>query len=181
MVPHTVHGLRTRLCQDRPAPQLPVLRRPVRHLLRARHARQDGQAHEACAREGAQARHRRRRAGAAQAAQQPATNHRHCCCPFRAPEPKSAIPVQYFLSINFIQAAESGGMPQLDPEFWYSQIFWLIITFGILYLILSKFIFLRFLISSISWWKFTSITTEKFECYKDNIFSEYYNYRSRYK
>ena len=46
----------------------------------------------------------------------------------------------YFLSINFIQAAESGGMPQLDPEFWYSQIFWLIITFGILYLILSKFI-----------------------------------------
>ena len=31
-------------------------------------------------------------------------------------------------------------MPQLDPEFWISQIFWLIITFGILYVILSKFI-----------------------------------------
>ena len=46
----------------------------------------------------------------------------------------------YFLSINFIQAAESGGMPQLDPEFWFSQIFWLIITFGILYLVLSKII-----------------------------------------
>jgi|TARA_B100001540_G_scaffold293427_1_gene292535 F-type H+-transporting ATPase subunit b len=46
----------------------------------------------------------------------------------------------YFLSINFIQAAESGGMPQLDPEFWFSQIFWLIITFGILYLVLSKLI-----------------------------------------
>ena len=46
----------------------------------------------------------------------------------------------YFLSLNFIQAAESGGMPQLDPEFWYSQIFWLIITFGILYIVLSKFI-----------------------------------------
>ena len=46
----------------------------------------------------------------------------------------------YFLSINFIQAAESGGMPQLDPEFWFSQIFWLVITFGILYLVLSKLI-----------------------------------------
>ena len=46
----------------------------------------------------------------------------------------------YFLSINFIQAAESGGMPQLDPEFWFSQIFWLVITFGILYIVLSKLI-----------------------------------------
>ena len=31
-------------------------------------------------------------------------------------------------------------MPQLDPEFWISQIFWLVITFGILYIILSKII-----------------------------------------
>tara|TARA_Y100001970_G_C14057440_1_gene762338 strand:+ start:237 stop:815 length:579 start_codon:yes stop_codon:yes gene_type:complete len=46
----------------------------------------------------------------------------------------------YFLSLNFIHAAESGGMPQLDPEFWLSQIFWLVITFGILYIILSKII-----------------------------------------
>ena len=46
----------------------------------------------------------------------------------------------YFLSINLIQAAESGGMPQLDPEFWFSQIFWLVITFGILFLVLSKLI-----------------------------------------
>ena len=46
----------------------------------------------------------------------------------------------YFLSLNFIQAAEKGGMPQLDPEFWFSQIFWLVITFGILYLVLSKLI-----------------------------------------
>ena len=37
-------------------------------------------------------------------------------------------------------AAESGGMPQLNPEFWISQIFWLTITFGILYLVLSKLI-----------------------------------------
>ena len=31
-------------------------------------------------------------------------------------------------------------MPQLDPEFWISQIFWLVLTFGLLYIILSKFI-----------------------------------------
>ena len=45
-----------------------------------------------------------------------------------------------FLSINFAESSESGGMPQLDPEFWFSQIFWLIITFGILFIILSKLI-----------------------------------------
>ena len=37
-------------------------------------------------------------------------------------------------------AAESGGMPQLNPEFWISQIFWLTLTFGILYVLLSKLI-----------------------------------------
>ena len=37
-------------------------------------------------------------------------------------------------------AAENGGMPQLNPEFWVSQIFWLSITFGILYVVLSKLI-----------------------------------------
>ena len=36
--------------------------------------------------------------------------------------------------------AESGGMPQLNPEFWISQIFWLTLTFGILYVVLSKLI-----------------------------------------
>ena len=37
-------------------------------------------------------------------------------------------------------AAESGGMPQLNPEFWVSQIFWLILTFGVLYVVLAKLI-----------------------------------------
>ena len=37
-------------------------------------------------------------------------------------------------------AAESGGMPQLNPEFWVSQIFWLILTFGTLLIVLSKLI-----------------------------------------
>jgi len=45
-----------------------------------------------------------------------------------------------FLFLIECFAAESGGMPQLNPEFWISQIFWLTITFGILYIILSKLI-----------------------------------------
>ena len=44
-----------------------------------------------------------------------------------------------FLSLEAF-AAESAGMPQLNPEFWISQIFWLTLTFGILYVILSKLI-----------------------------------------
>ena len=53
----------------------------------------------------------------------------------------------YFQSIFFsflfsleAFAAESGGMPQLNPEFWIPQIFWLTLTFGILYIVLSKLI-----------------------------------------
>ena len=45
-----------------------------------------------------------------------------------------------FFLIKEVFSAESGGMPQLNPEFWISQIFWLILTFGILYVVLSKLI-----------------------------------------
>ena len=45
-----------------------------------------------------------------------------------------------FFFIKEVFAAESGGMPQLNPEFWVSQIFWLTITFAILYVVLSKLI-----------------------------------------
>ena len=45
-----------------------------------------------------------------------------------------------FFFLKEVFAAESGGMPQLNPEFWVSQIFWLLLTFGILYLVLSKLI-----------------------------------------
>ena len=45
-----------------------------------------------------------------------------------------------FFFLKEVFAAENGGMPQLDPEFWISQIFWLTITFGVLYVTLSKFI-----------------------------------------
>ena len=45
-----------------------------------------------------------------------------------------------FVLISYAQSGESGGMPQLNPEFWVSQIVWLILTFGVLYLVLSKLI-----------------------------------------
>ena len=45
-----------------------------------------------------------------------------------------------FLFVKEVFAAESGGMPQLNPEFWISQIFWLTLTFGIMYIVLSKLI-----------------------------------------
>jgi F-type H+-transporting ATPase subunit b len=45
-----------------------------------------------------------------------------------------------FLFFKKAFAAESRGMPQLNPEFWISQIFWLVLTFGIMYVVLSKFI-----------------------------------------
>lgn len=52
--------------------------------------------------------------------------------------------IQSILFFSIISAksisAESGGMPQLDPEYWLSQIFWLFITFGFLYIVLSKLI-----------------------------------------
>ena len=46
----------------------------------------------------------------------------------------------YFLLFSYVESAESGGMPQLNPEFWFSQIFWLIITFGIMFVLLSKLV-----------------------------------------
>ena len=51
-----------------------------------------------------------------------------------------------FLSIfltSAVNAAEKVGMPQLDTEFWFSQFFWLTITFSILFVLLSKFILPR--------------------------------------
>ena len=48
-----------------------------------------------------------------------------------------------FLSVflaSAVNAAEKAGMPQLDTKFWFSQFFWLTITFSILFFLLSKFI-----------------------------------------
>ena len=52
----------------------------------------------------------------------------------------SRILLIYFLLFSHVESAESGGMPQLNPEFWFSQIFWLIITFGIMFVLLSKLV-----------------------------------------
>ncbi len=52
----------------------------------------------------------------------------------------SQILLIYFLLFSYVESAESGGMPQLNPEFWFSQIFWLIITFGIMFVLLSKLV-----------------------------------------
>ena len=48
-----------------------------------------------------------------------------------------------FLSIflaSAVNAAEKAGMPQLDTKFWFSQFFWLTITFSVLFVLLSRFI-----------------------------------------
>ena len=43
------------------------------------------------------------------------------------------------LLLNTSQAfGAEGGMPQLNPEFWASQIFWLILIFSILYIVVWK-------------------------------------------
>ena len=44
-----------------------------------------------------------------------------------------------FFTINQINLLAAGaGMPQLDPTYWASQAFWLILIFTLLYLTLSK-------------------------------------------
>ncbi len=47
--------------------------------------------------------------------------------------------IGFILLITESFAAEE-GMPQLNPEYWISQIFWLIIIFASLYIALSKII-----------------------------------------
>ena len=42
-------------------------------------------------------------------------------------------------AINTNLCAAEAGMPQLDPTYWASQAFWLVLVFTILYLSISKF------------------------------------------
>ena len=44
-----------------------------------------------------------------------------------------------FLAIHENLFAAEAGMPQLDPKYWASQAFWLILVFTVLYLSISKF------------------------------------------
>ena len=48
-----------------------------------------------------------------------------------------ALCIVLLLNANQAFGAE-GGMPQLNPEFWASQIFWLILIFSSLYIIMWK-------------------------------------------
>ena len=43
------------------------------------------------------------------------------------------------VAINIDLYAAEAGMPQLDPTYWASQGFWLILIFTILYISISKF------------------------------------------
>ena len=47
------------------------------------------------------------------------------------------ISLNYLVIGEVLYAAEA-GMPQLDPTYWASQGFWLILVFSILYIIISK-------------------------------------------
>ena len=50
--------------------------------------------------------------------------------------------LKFIVAIIAIQSdlfAAEAGMPQLDPKYWASQAFWLILTFTILYISISKF------------------------------------------
>ena len=51
---------------------------------------------------------------------------------------KSVAIIIYLLFFNKIAFAKE-GMPQLNPEFWLSQILWLTIIFLILYFLIQKF------------------------------------------
>ena len=44
-----------------------------------------------------------------------------------------------FIAISANLNAAQAGMPQLDPTYWASQAFWLILIFTILYISISKF------------------------------------------
>ena len=44
-----------------------------------------------------------------------------------------------FVAINTNLYTAEAGMPQLNPKYWASQAFWLILVFAILYISISKF------------------------------------------
>ena len=54
----------------------------------------------------------------------------------------SLIGIIFIIKINSTMGAEV-GMPQLNPEFWLAQIFWLIFIFSVLYVLVWKSILPR--------------------------------------
>jgi F-type H+-transporting ATPase subunit b len=53
-----------------------------------------------------------------------------------------ALSITFIFNANHVFGAEV-GMPQLNPEYWAAQIFWLILIFSGLYLIIWKIFFPR--------------------------------------
>jgi len=51
---------------------------------------------------------------------------------------KYLIFIGFFTLITSKSYGAEEGMPQLNPEYWVSQIVWLILTFGFLYIILLE-------------------------------------------
>ena len=49
------------------------------------------------------------------------------------------LAILVFSSISTYLFAAEAGMPQLDPKYWASQAFWLVLVFSILYLSIAKF------------------------------------------
>ena len=49
----------------------------------------------------------------------------------------ATLSIAYAFNLNWAFGAE-GGMPQLNPEFWAAQIFWLMLIFSSLYVIIWK-------------------------------------------
>ena len=50
--------------------------------------------------------------------------------------------ISYIIAVLAIRSdlfAAEVGMPQLDPKYWASQAFWLILVFTILYISIAKF------------------------------------------
>ena len=50
----------------------------------------------------------------------------------------SIITILTMISVNSFAEGQGGGVPQMDISKYPSQIFWLIITFGILYIFMWK-------------------------------------------
>ena len=51
---------------------------------------------------------------------------------------KFSITFVFLLLLGKQTIAAEAGMPQLDPEYWASQAFWLILIFASIYLLIDK-------------------------------------------
>jgi F-type H+-transporting ATPase subunit b len=81
---------------------------------------------------------------------------------------KSLAIIIYLLFFNKIAFAKE-GMPQLNPQFWLSQIFWLTIIFITLYFLIHKFFSPKLFTLIDSRTNFIKSLLEEAELYKNQI------------